>query len=219
MDAAYPLSGPDGPTLGLPYVLKAIPWARHAGCDCVTTTDGLHKPEGIDEDESMASMKRCYERIVECAEAYDVTVTIEVHGYFTTNPDRLAEMLDFVDSPRLRLNLDTGNSLNVGDDLLVVIDHFGYVSRIRGPLLVHPPRDHSVGFETQLHIQNTGKAPQQQSATDQENTGNGDLKHDQGLAQPCEPPASTRSSACVVQGRSFLPLRQLECRGYPDENA
>ena len=41
VDAAFPLSGVDGPAYGLPYVLKAIPWAKHAGCDRVATTDGL----------------------------------------------------------------------------------------------------------------------------------------------------------------------------------
>jgi inosose dehydratase len=30
VDAAFPLSGVDGPAYGLPYVLKAIPWAKLA---------------------------------------------------------------------------------------------------------------------------------------------------------------------------------------------
>ena len=36
-------------------------------------------------------MKRSYGQIVEVAEAYEITVNIEVHGYFTTNPDRLEQ--------------------------------------------------------------------------------------------------------------------------------
>jgi len=31
VDAAFPLSGLDGPSRGLPYVLKSIPWAKLAG--------------------------------------------------------------------------------------------------------------------------------------------------------------------------------------------
>ncbi len=116
VDAAYPLSGPCGPTLGLPYVLKSIPWARHAGCDRVATTDGMQKPEGLDDEAAMELMKGVYQRIVECAEAYDVTITIEVHGYFTTNPDMVERMLDFVDSPKLRMNFDTGNTFIAGRD-------------------------------------------------------------------------------------------------------
>ena len=38
----------------------------------------------------MEIMRRSYGQIIEVAEAYEITITIEVHGYFTTNPDRLA---------------------------------------------------------------------------------------------------------------------------------
>jgi len=116
VDAAFPLSGIDGPAYGLPYVLKAIPWAKHAGCERVATTDGLHRPEGLSDEEAMDLMKRQYARIIEVAEAYEVVVTIEVHGYFTTKPEFLERMLAFVDSPFLRLNLDTGNSFIAGQD-------------------------------------------------------------------------------------------------------
>jgi sugar phosphate isomerase/epimerase len=124
VDAAYPLSGKDGPSRGLPYVLKSIPWAAHAGCDHVATTDGLHPPEGMTEAQAMEHMKRSYEQIVETAEAYGITITFEVHGYFTTNPERLEQMLDFVDSPYLRLNFDTGNSFIAGQDPVAFCERF-----------------------------------------------------------------------------------------------
>ena len=54
--------------------------------------------------------------MVEVAEAYEININIEVHGYFTTDPDRLAEMLDFCDSAHFGLNLDTGNSFIAGQD-------------------------------------------------------------------------------------------------------
>jgi sugar phosphate isomerase/epimerase len=116
IDAAFPLSGKDGPLYGVPYVLKSIPWAKHAGCPCIATTDGLHQPEGLSDPEAMEIMKRGYGQIVEVAEAYEITVNIEVHGYFTTNPERMAQMLDFCDSPYLRMNMDTGNTYIAGQD-------------------------------------------------------------------------------------------------------
>ena len=116
IDAAFPLSGKDGPLYGVPYVLKALQYAKLAGCPRVCTTDGLHKPEGLDDPEAMQLMKRSYEQIIAAAEKYEIDITIEIHGYFTTNIDRLGEMLNFVDSPRLRLNLDTGNSFISGAD-------------------------------------------------------------------------------------------------------
>jgi sugar phosphate isomerase/epimerase len=116
VDAAFPLSGKEGASRGLPYVLKSIPWAAHAGCDHVTTTDGLHAPEGLSDEQAMEMMKRSYEQIITVAEAYNVVVTIEVHGYFTTNPDRVEQMLDFVPSANLRMNFDTGNTFIAGQD-------------------------------------------------------------------------------------------------------
>lgn len=64
----------------------------------------------------MASMRRSYQQIMEVAEAYGVTVNIEPHGYFTTDPDALEETLGFVDSPLLGVNLDTGNTFIAGRD-------------------------------------------------------------------------------------------------------
>ncbi len=124
VDAAYPLSGSDGPTRGVPYVLKSIPWAAHAGCHHVATTDGLRRPEGLSDEEAMALMKRSYAEIVETAEAYETVVTIELHGYFTTNPDAVGRMLDFVDSPFLRLNFDTGNTFIAGQDPVAFLERF-----------------------------------------------------------------------------------------------
>jgi sugar phosphate isomerase/epimerase len=114
IDGAFPLSGLDGLFYGVPYVLNVLRFAKLADCPRVCTTDGLEKPEGLDDDEAMALMKKAYQRIVEAAELYEIDITIEVHGYFTNNIDRLGEMLSFVDSPRLCLNLDTGNSFIAG---------------------------------------------------------------------------------------------------------
>ncbi|MDP6525420.1 MAG: sugar phosphate isomerase/epimerase [Kiritimatiellia bacterium] len=124
VDAAYPLSGKDGPAYGIPYVLNSIRWAKLAGCTKVATTDGLHKPEGLDDDEAMDLMKRTYEQILEVAEAYEMTINIEVHGYFTTNPDRMEQMLAFCDSQYLRLNLDTGNTFIAGQDPVAFCERF-----------------------------------------------------------------------------------------------
>jgi inosose dehydratase len=105
IDAAYPLSGKDGPYLGLPYVLKSIPWAKLAGSPMIATTDGLHAPEGLSDREALESMRRSYGVIVETAERYAITVNIEIHGYFTTKPDMLEEMLALLRQPLLRPQL------------------------------------------------------------------------------------------------------------------
>ncbi len=124
VDAAYPLSGKDGPLRGVPYVLKAIQWAHLIGCPCVDTTDGMHKPEGLDDEEAMAMMKRSYEQIVEVAEAHEIIVNIEPHGYFTTRPEMMDRMLNFCDSASLRLNMDTGNTYIAGQDPVAFLERF-----------------------------------------------------------------------------------------------
>ncbi len=124
VDAAYPLSGKDGPTRGVPYVQKSIAWAKMIGCPCVDTTDGLHAPEGLSDPQALDSMKRCYEQIMEVAEAHQVTVNIEPHGYFTTRPDMMEKMLAFVDSPYLHMNMDTGNTFIAGQDPVEFLKRF-----------------------------------------------------------------------------------------------
>ena len=131
VDAAYPLSGKDGPLRGVPYVMKAIQWAHLIGCPFVDTTDGMHAPEGLSDDEAMDMMKRSYEQIIEVAEAHHVTVNIEPHGYFTTRPDMMAKMLDFCDSLYLRMNMDTGNTFIAGQDPVPFLKRFlGRVSHV-----------------------------------------------------------------------------------------
>ena len=152
IDAAFPLSGKDGPVYGVPYVLKSIPWAKHAGCPCIATTDGLHKPEGLNDPEAMDIMKRSYEQIIEVAEAYKMQINIEVHGYFTTNPDMLEKMLDFCDSEYLGLNMDTGNSFIAGNNPVEFIKRF--INRVRH---VHV-KDVSKSLAAALRGQDTGIA-------------------------------------------------------------
>ena len=124
VDAAFPLSGEDGPLRGVPYVMKSIAWAAQVGCPCVDTTDGLHAPKGLGDKEAMALMKRSYQQILQVAEAHRIIVNIEPHGYFTTNPDAMAGMLAFADSPYLRMNMDTGNTFIAGRDPVAFLQRF-----------------------------------------------------------------------------------------------
>lgn len=124
VDAAFPLSGEDGPLRGVPYVMKSIAWAAQIGCPCVDTTDGLHQPRGLSDEESLALMKRSYRQILEVAEAHQVIINIEPHGYFTTRPDYMDQMQRFSDSPFLRLNMDTGNTFIAGQDPVAFLKRF-----------------------------------------------------------------------------------------------
>ena len=124
IDAAFPLSEPKGASLGLEYMLNSLRWAKLAGAPRIDTTDGLHKFGGTTEREDMDRMRWIYQQLVPVAEAYDIVISIEPHGYYTTKPEFMAEMLDFVDSPYLRMNLDTGNTFIAGQDPVAFAKQF-----------------------------------------------------------------------------------------------
>jgi sugar phosphate isomerase/epimerase len=124
LDAAFPLSLPEGATLGVEYVLHAVRWAKLAGCPRIDTTDDRNRPEGMTDREALEYMRRIYRQIVPVAEAYGITINIEPHGYYTTKPDFMAEMLAFVESPRLRMNFDTGNTFIAGQDPVAFATRF-----------------------------------------------------------------------------------------------
>jgi sugar phosphate isomerase/epimerase len=124
IDAAFPLSLPEGATLGVEYVLHTLRWAHIVGCPRIDTTDDRYLPVGMTEREALDHMRRIYRQIVSVAESYGIIINIEPHGYFTTKPDFMAEMLAFSDSPCLRMNMDTGNTFIAGEDPVAFLTRF-----------------------------------------------------------------------------------------------
>ena len=70
------------------------------------------------------AVKFSYEQVVEVAERYDMVINIEPHGYYTTKPEFMEKMLSFVDSPYLRMNMDTGNTFIAGQDPVAFLEKF-----------------------------------------------------------------------------------------------
>lgn len=124
LDAAFPLSRPEGATLGVEYILHSLRWAKLIGCPSIDTTDDRNAPEGLTHREAMDHMRRIYHYIVPVAERYGITINIEPHGYYTTKPEFMSEMLAFCDSPNLRMNLDTGNTFIAGQDPVAFTQQF-----------------------------------------------------------------------------------------------
>ena len=124
LDAAYPMSCPEGQHRGIGYTIRTIQFAKALGCPCVDTTDGGRKPEGYTDDEVMALMKQYYRVVLEWAQRYDIIINVEPHGPYTTNPDTMEQILNFYDSPLLRMNLDTGNVFIAGQDPVAFLRRF-----------------------------------------------------------------------------------------------
>ncbi|MBI9043311.1 MAG: sugar phosphate isomerase/epimerase [Anaerolineaceae bacterium] len=124
LDAAFPVSAPEGAYYGLVYILNTIRWAKLIGCPNIDTTDNMTKPEGMTDDQVLEMMKGIYSRVIEIAERYEMTINIEPHGYYTTKPEYMEKMLNFVDSPYLKMNFDSGNTFIAGQDPVAFLQRF-----------------------------------------------------------------------------------------------
>ena len=78
----------------------------------------------LTNDQALDMMKRSYGQIIEVAERYKMIIDIEPHGYYTTKPEFMEKMLAFVDSPYLRMNMDTGNTFIAGQDPVAFLNKF-----------------------------------------------------------------------------------------------
>ena len=124
LDAAFPLSLPNAPALGETYINNSIRWAYLAGCRHIDTTDHMHKPAGLSDAAALEMMKRIYGNVLEVAARYDMIINIEPHGYYTTKPEFMEQMLGFFDTPLLRMNMDTGNTFIAGQDPVAFLERF-----------------------------------------------------------------------------------------------
>jgi len=124
LDAAYPISFPEGLYRGIPYTIRTIQFARAVGARFVDTTDGARRPPGCTDEEVMAVIRQYYRIVLEWAESHDVVINIEPHGPYTTDPDTMERIFEMFDSPYLRLNFDTGNTFISGQDPVRFLERF-----------------------------------------------------------------------------------------------
>ncbi len=124
LDAAFPVSLPEGASLGLIYILNSIRWAELVGCKNIDTTDHMFKPEGLTDEKALDMMKGIYEQVIEVAELYKMNINVEPHGYYTTKPEFMEKMVNFVDSEYLGMNFDTGNTFIAGQDPVAFLEKF-----------------------------------------------------------------------------------------------
>ncbi len=124
IDAAYPLSRLDGLTIGVQYICNTIKWAKLIGAPCVDTTDHKTLPEGLTDKEGLHVLKTAYGEILKVAEAHEIIINVEPHGYFTTNPAFMEEILSFYESPYFQMNMDTGNTFIAGQDPVPFVEKF-----------------------------------------------------------------------------------------------
>ncbi|MCY4071576.1 MAG: sugar phosphate isomerase/epimerase [Chloroflexi bacterium] len=74
--------------------------------------------EGLSQDEGMSWILEGLSAGAAYAKGLGVTLALENHGRFAGRSDQLYDIIEGVGSPALRVNLDTGNFLPVGQDPL-----------------------------------------------------------------------------------------------------
>jgi sugar phosphate isomerase/epimerase len=103
------------PEVSVPYIATAIRYAADIGAPTVCTDEGP-KPDWMDDDFAFEVMRYSLRQILTVAERHGIDVAIEPHQLYTTRHDTLLKLLGLSDSPRLKVNWDTGNIFLAGKE-------------------------------------------------------------------------------------------------------
>lgn len=118
------------PEISVPYLEKAIRFAKVLGAPVVNTDEGI-RPSWLTDDECFEVMRYTLKTVLRIAERHGIYVGIEPHQSISKSTSGLLRIATLVDSPMLRVNYDTGNAFLGGEDpyegLLAVVDRVVHV--------------------------------------------------------------------------------------------
>ncbi len=96
------------PEVAVPYLTAAIRYAADLGTPLVATDEGP-KPEWMSDDEAFETMRYTLHQVLAVAERHGIDIGLEPHQVYTVRKDTFLRLLGLSDSPRLKVNWDTGN--------------------------------------------------------------------------------------------------------------
>ena len=94
---------------------RGVDIARELGVDIVRVFSGSERA-GVSQEQGLAWILEGLSAGAAYAETRGVTLALENHGRFAGRSDQVRGIIEQVKSPALRVNLDTGNFLPVGQD-------------------------------------------------------------------------------------------------------
>jgi sugar phosphate isomerase/epimerase len=103
------------PEISVPYLEKAIRFAKELGAPVVNTDEGI-RPSWLPLDEAWHVMKYTLAKVMQVAARHGIYVGIEPHQSISKTTAGLLRIATLVDSPWLRVNYDTGNAYLAGED-------------------------------------------------------------------------------------------------------
>jgi sugar phosphate isomerase/epimerase len=103
------------PEISVPYLEKAIRFAKALGAPVVNTDEGI-RPSWLSDSECFEAMRYTLKTVLRTAERHSIQVGIEPHQSISKTTAGLLRIVTLVDSPMLRVNYDTGNAFLGGED-------------------------------------------------------------------------------------------------------
>jgi sugar phosphate isomerase/epimerase len=103
------------PEVSVPYITTAIRYAADIGAPVVNTDEGP-KPDWMSDELAFEVMRYSLHQILAVAERHGIDVAIEPHQIYTSRQETFLKILALSDSPRLKVNWDTGNSYLAGQE-------------------------------------------------------------------------------------------------------
>jgi sugar phosphate isomerase/epimerase len=103
------------PEIAVPYLEKAIRFAKAMGAPVINTDEGI-RPEWLDDEEVWHVMRYTFKKVLPIAERYGISIGIEPHQSLSKTTEGLLRIATLVDSPMLKVNYDTGNAFLGGED-------------------------------------------------------------------------------------------------------
>ena len=94
---------------------RGVDIALELGVDLMRVFSGNAR-EGVSQEQGNMWILEGLSAGAAYAESHGVTLALENHGRFAGRSDQVRDIIDKVNSPALRVNLDTGNFLAVGQD-------------------------------------------------------------------------------------------------------
>lgn len=101
------------PEAAVPRLTRAQVFADACGARFVNT-DEMVKPDWMDDDLAHEMMRYTLTKAAMVAKRHNTYVCVEPHGIYTRTADGLLRIVKLVDSDRIQVNWDTGNSFLAG---------------------------------------------------------------------------------------------------------
>ena len=103
------------PEISVPYLEKAIRFAKDLGAPVVNTDEGI-RPPWLQLDEAWHVMKYTLAKVMQVADRHGIFVGIEPHQSISKTTEGLLRIATLIESPWLKVNYDTGNAYLAGED-------------------------------------------------------------------------------------------------------